>query len=540
MGFYLNLDGSAFEEALLSEIYVDKTELIAVTNSVLRTKNKYMCVSRPRRFGKTMTLEMLEAYYTKGINAAELFKHTKIYKNHDFAKYANKYNVLHLNMANFANKSVDDMIANLNHELLNDFREEYPEAKLYPDDSIAKLIAKIYKLSKMYFIVIIDEWDIIFRKSGIQNNENAQERYLDFLREWLKDNRYIALVYMTGILPIKKYGEHSALNMFTQYSMEDQQELTEFTGFTTEDVKKLCAKYHRSYDTCKMWYDGYRLGYYVNDENGIDNPVKYDIYNPLAVVSAMRTGSFVNYWSKTENYEALQKYIMINADNLKDIIIELIAGNRHKVDTSSFQNDMYTFHSANDILTLLIHLGYLAYDFETQEVFIPNKEIQAEFITSIKNSDGWKNVTDAIQKSDELLNAIWCKNSEIVGKLMEEAHLETSHLQYNDENALSYTISLALYSARKYYTIIREMPAGKGFADLIFIPNKNNLDKPALVVELKWDKTVRTAIDQIKNKQYTKELINFAGNIILVGITYNKDVDKEKRTHSCIIEKINY
>ena len=247
----------------------------------------------------------------------------------------------------------------------------------------------------------------------------------------------------------------------------------------------------------------------------------------------MTLHQFDDYWNQTETYDALRVYIDMNFDGLRDAILRLIAGERQVISTGSFQNDMTTFENADDVMTLLIHLGYLGFDFETKEVFIPNREIMQEFVTATTAKNSWNEIMNSVKHSQELLEATWNKNEEAVAAYIENAHLETSHLTYNDENALSYTISLAYYAARQYYTIVRELPTGKGFADLAFIPRKKHADKPAMLVELKWDKSADAAIRQVKKNCYPEGLEEYKKNMLLVGINY----DKKTRKHVCKIEK---
>jgi len=337
----------------------------------------------------------------------------------------------------------------------------------------------------------------------------------------LKDRDYISLAYMTGILPIKKYGSHSALNMFEEYTMANPEPLTEFVGFTEGEVRILCDKYRMDFEIMGQWYDGYSF------------PEEGSVYNPKSVISAILRRRFDDYWSQTESFEALSAYVGMNYDGLKDIIVKLLAGDRAPVDIRHFSNDMVTFETYNDILTLLIHLGYLGYDFETKTVFIPNKEISDEFVTAVR-AVGWNEIILAVEASDNLLKATWAGDAQAAALAIEQAHNEISVIKYNDENSLSCVISLAYYSARQYYTIHREMPAGKGYADLIFIPRRNHLDKPAMVIELKWDKTAAGAIRQIEDRQYPEAIRGFGDNILLVGVNYNKS----SKQHECEIKRI--
>ena len=335
------------------------------------------------------------------------------------------------------------------------------------------------------------------------------------MRNLIKDKAYIHLAYMTGILPIKKYGTHSALNMFDEFSMLDPGPLASYVGFTEEEVQKLCERYQMDMTEVKSWYDGY----FFEQEPSV--------YSPRSVVNCMRFRKIGNYWNQTETFEALQMYIDMNFDGLRDDVLSMLAGEHVPVNTGSFTNDMTTFRTEDDVLTLLIHLGYLGYDAENRCIFIPNNEVRAEYVNAITVSD-WGEVSKALKNSADTLKAIWQKCPEKVANGIRAAHFETAHIQYNDENALSYTISLALYAARNFYTIQRELPGGKGFADLVFLPRKRFPDKPALVVELKWDKSATGA------EEYCKSLEEYRGNILLVGINY----DKKTREHECEIEEL--
>ena len=376
----------------------------------------------------------------------------------------------------------------------------------------------VYNKTKRQFVVVIDEWDCIFRE--YKTDREAQEKYLDFLRDLLKDKGYLALVYMTGILPIKKYGTHSALNMFDEFSMIDPGPLAEYVGFTEEEVRNLCKTYNMDMQEVKSWYDGYSF------------EKAPSIYSPRSVVSCMRFRKIGNYWNQTETFEALQVYIDMNFEGLKDDILSMIAGESVPVNTGSFVNDMATFRTEDDVLTLLIHLGYLAYDYDNKIVKIPNSEVRTEYVNSVAASD-WGEVSKALKNSADTLNAIWQRRPAQVAEGIRQAHFETSHIQYNDENALSYTISLALYAARNFYTVHREMAGGKGFADLVFIPRRKFQEKPALVVELKWNQSAEGAIAQIGKKEYCASLEEYKGNILLVGVNY----DKKTKEHNCVIEE---
>ncbi len=523
MGFYLNPNNTGFWESVRSKIYVDKTNLIVCTNECINTEEKFICVSRPRRFGKSMALKMLAAYYSCGCDSADLFQGYQIEKHETFKQYLNQYNVIFLNMQQFLIEAADGKVTEyLEQEVLEELHEEYHEILKGRQLGLAAAFRKIYAKTNAQFIFLIDEWDCVMRER--QESEALQKQYLDFLRNLLKDQPFVALAYMTGILPVKKYGQHSALNMFWEYSMTDQDIFEEFTGFTDKEVKVLCEQYHMDYTEVSNWYDGYKFRHFQH------------IYNPRSVVAAMKSRFFSNYWTSTETYEALKIYIDMDFDGLRSDIVQMLGGGHIAINTLSFQNDMRNFSTKDDVLTLLIHLGYLGYDIEKKEAFIPNKEIIGEFENAISVGN-WKEVMCVLKASEKLLeNTLLC-DEKSVAEGLDKAHTEVaSILAYNDENALSAAIGLAYYSARKEYKLIRELPAGRGFADVVFLPLPS-VKKPALVVELKFNKSAKAAIQQIKDRQYTQALEGYTGEILLVGINYNKE--STNKPHSCVIEKFN-
>lgn len=354
-------------------------------------------------------------------------------------------------------------------------------------------------------MIIIDEWDAVFRDE--RANQKEQERYIDLLRGILKGDRakdFLALVYITGILPIKKYNSESALNNFYEYTMLEPAQLAPYIGFTLDEVKKLCDEYHMDYEKALEWYDGY----YVGNE--------HHVCGPNSIVRAMDSGKFANYWSRTVAFESLKGYITMNFDGLKDAVVMMLGDQRVRVKTRRYQNDMTSFQTKDDVLTLLIHLGYLAYDEEKGEAYLPNKEVREYFEDTIEFT-GWDELIQTIERSEHLLQATMAMDADAVAAEIDNCHANnTSVLKYHDENSLACCITLAYYAARKDYHIVREIPTGYGFADMVFVP-KRNVNKPALVVELKWKQDAETAINQIKNKQYGNALADYAGEVLLVG-----------------------
>ncbi len=530
MGKYLNPGNLGFQSALNSQIYVDKTGLIEKMNHLIGTEQRWVCFSRARRFGKTMAEKMLAAYYDRSCDSRQQFQGLAIEKSETFKKHLNQYDVIFIDMQGMRERALNEqrhgmntsIIEYLQREVIAELREAFEDAVKENEISLPNAMADVFQKTGRQFIVLIDEWDCLFRAD--KENRTLQEEYLGFLRAMFKDaqsERFILLAYMTGILPIKKYGTQSALNNFNEYTMVAPEELGEYVGFTEEEVKNLCSEYSVDFEEMKHWYDGYCF-------EGVGH-----VYNPRSVVRSIQSKWFDNYWTSTETYESLKKYIEMNYEGLKDSIVYLLGGNRCKVVARRFQNDMVSIKSRDDILTLLVHLGYLAYDRRRQEAFIPNMEVADEFQIAVEG-EYWKEITTALEKSEELLEATWEMDEEAVAAYIDAVHMDsTSILNYNNENSLSCVLSLAYYSARKDYTIEREKAGGKGFADLVFLPRRES-DKPAMVIELKWNQSAKGAISQIKEKQYIKGLKDYEGGVLLVGINY----DKESKKHSCQIETL--
>ena len=527
MGRFVNPGNEAFRVVLNSEIYIDKTGLIEYTNKVMNTTQAFICNSRPRRFGKSITADMLTAYYSRACDSEKLFEGLEISRKNDFKKHLNKYDVIHLDVqwCMMDAGSPETTVAYMNEHLISELQEIYPDIVLDNDEKVYGALSRINAATGKKFVVIIDEWDVLIRDEAL--NQKVQDEYIGFLRGLFKGSeptKYIQLAYLTGILPIKKIGTQSALNNFSEFTMLDASVLAPYIGFTEAEVRDLCAKYNEDYAKVKQWYDGYMLE-------------EYQIYNPKAVVSLMLRGKYKSYWSDTGTYEVVVPLINMDFDGLKTAIIEMIAGTAVEVDVSSFQNDTISFANRDDVLTYLIHLGYLGYDEKNQTAFIPNEEIRQELMKAVKRKK-WNEWMSFQQESEALLEATLNLEADQLAKQIEKIHTEyVSMIQYNDENSLSSVLTIGYLSAMKYYfKPIRELPSGRGFADFVFIPKPEYTgDYPALVVELKWNKDARTAIQQIKEKKYPDTVRQYTGKMLLVGINY----DKKTKEHSCIIEKVD-
>ncbi len=519
MGTYINIGNAGFQSARNGE-YVDKSGLIAVVNETLYSKRRFGCVTRCRRFGKLMAAEMLCAYYDQSCDSRGLFTDLEIADAPSFEKHLNKYPVIYLDMSDFVTRFKDDIIVKqIDNRLKADIQKVYPDVPLMDDDDLMDLLVRIVEAKGQQFFFIIDEWDAICRE--FKAGTKAMDEYVDWLRRLFKGGRssdVFAGAYMTGILPIKKYKTESALNNFLEYSMVEPRKMAQFFGFTKEEVKSLAQKYDMDYSELEKWYDGYQIG----DE--------LSMFNPNSVMQAVDVGRCSSFWAATGAFDAVAHYIQMNYEGLKDDIIQMLAGGRCKVNPTKFQNDMSIIRSKDDALTVLIHLGYLSYSWQKSECYIPNKEVAGEMINAIEENK-WMEVVKSLEASEQLLQATLDGDEEAVARGVEAAHDEhTSILSYNNENSLACVLSLAYYYARNDYVIHRELATGKGFADIVLIPRKN-VDSPAIVLELKVNKDADTAIDQILRKQYPAKVAQYTGNLLLVGINYDRDT----KQHTCRI-----
>ena len=525
MGIFVNPDNSAFQVALNSEIYVDKTGLLEYTNKVMNTLQGYICNSRPRRFGKSITADMLTAYYSKGCDSEKMFSGYEISRCPDFKKHLNQYDVIHLDIQWCMEPAggPEKIVSYITDKTLEELRLYYQNQLSAEINSLPEALSKICNVTGRKFVIIIDEWDVLIRDAAA--NEKALNDYINFLRGMFKGTeptKYIQLAYLTGILPVKKEKTQSALNNFDEFTMLSASNLAPYIGFTEDEVEKLSKEYHQDFDKVKRWYDGYLLK-------------DYQIYNPRAVVGVMLKGEFKSYWSETASYEAVTPLINMNYDGLKTAIIEMLSGANVKVDTATFKNDTVNIHSKDDVLTYMIHLGYLGYDQYTKTAFIPNEEIRQELTVAVE-SRSWNEMLMFQQESERLLDATLDMDGVMVGTQIEKIHNEyISVIQYHNENSLSSVLTIAYLSAMQYYfKPIRELPTGRGFADFVYIPKPEyKADYPALIVELKWNQNAQTAMQQIKNKKYPTAIENYTGDILLVGISY----DKNCKEHQCLIEK---
>lgn len=521
MGNFIDKGNDGFA-SVRNTNFVDKSMLIEEVNSVMLTENRYMCVTRARRFGKSVAVKMLNAYYDRSCESRSLFEGLEISKQADFEKNLNRFPVLYLDMTDFVTKYGDDehLIDRIKHDICEELLSMYNNVAMNTNDDLMDLLINIVNQTGEKFVCLIDEWDALCR----EGYEALMDEYVDFLRRLFKGSKteYVfACVYMTGILPIKRYNTQSALNNFEEYTMLSPAQLAPYFGFTEKEVVGLCYDASMDVRQMKLWYDGYELG------------SEKAIYNPFAVMRALKRKSFASYWASTNTFESLIQYITMNFDGLKDDVVSLLNDIPVKVNSLRFSNDMHKIDCKDDVLTLLCHLGYLSYNTETKCANIPNYEVRQEFETAIADS-GWSEVNDALKQSDYLLSCVLNGDADIVASCVDKVHEQnTSLLQYNDENSLACVLSLAFYTARSRYSIVRELPTGRGFADIVLVPHKN-IDLPAIVLELKFNQDADTAIRQIQQKNYGDALKSYFGDIVLVGINY----DRSTKKHSCVIENM--
>ncbi len=523
MGIYLNPNAEAFKMDKNTDIYVDKSLVLTELNKLLGTRQNFVCMSRARRFGKSMAGNLISAYYSKGCDTKEIFSKMKIGDVPGYEENLNKFNVIKLDLNGWYNNTPDRKLLfdDINESLREEFEQQFSNVRFKPTDNLARCILRVYGQTNQKFVFIIDEYDVLVREKV---SNDLFQKYLDFLNGLFKDATLrpaIALAYITGILPIVRDKVQSKLNEFTEYSMVDAQQFAGLIGFTREEVDDLCNTHGIDREECARWYDGYKLSESVG------------VFNPLSVVNAVRRKEFGSYWSATSTFEVLKDYISMNFDGIREDIISMMSGTPVPVKVKDFRNKLDDITNKDNVFTYLIHLGYLSYDRKTKTCKIPNEEVREEWVSAIDYDDNYVKVIEIVNTSRKLLDDTINGNEEAVAKALDAAHTEvTSNLTYNDEHCFQSAICLAYFYANTRYTLVKELPTGKGYADLALIPYLPNI--PAMVIELKHNKSPETALQQIKDKKYDDVLKHYCGNLLFVGINY----DEKTKKHECKIEKL--
>lgn len=519
MAIYLNINKPLenYKNLYRSKYFVDKSLIIENLSEVIKTTDKYVCITRPRRFGKSSVVDMIGAYYSKASDSKEIFDKLKISKSKDYEEHLNKYNVISISFNKIPEmgKSYDDYINMIKKSLINDIKEIYPYIEIEKYFTIADMLYD----TKEKFIFIFDEWDYIFNNNLFQENQND---FLEFLRNLLKDQPYVALAYMTGVLPIKKYSSGSALNMFDEFTFLKDRTFDEYFGFTEKEVIELCNKNKDiSFKELESWYNGYLTAKGTK------------VYNPRSVVKALQNTYCESYWTNTGAMDEVAEYLKYNVLEIRDDVIDMVSGGEIDITIDEeFRAGQGAPRTKEEIYSAMIVLGFLSY--YDGYLKIPNRELMKEFEKALKD-ESFGYVAKIIENSRAMLKATISEDTEIVVKVIHDIHnSEIPIFQYNDENSLSCVVTLAYLSARDTYRVEREEKSGKGFADFTFHPRRKN-DVP-FIVELKKDDTPESAIGQIRKKEYVEKFRkeNEGKKVLAVAICY----DSKEKEHKCKIEEL--
>lgn len=513
--YYLNTSAPyiQFQKAINSEFYVDKSRMIEKISARIMTGNQYICVTRPRRFGKTMNANMLGAYYTKGAKSEKLFSRLAISRNPSYQKHINRHNVIYIDFSRMPDfcGSYREYIQNIVENLKDDLKKAYPEL----NGTVYRSIGQMLCATDDSFIFILDEWDSIFYRNFTTDEDG--DSFLQFLKGLLKDQPYVELAYMTGILPVAKYSSGSELNMFVEFNAMNDVFLEDYFGMSGDEVEALCRKQNKiSYEELKYWYDGYYLS------NG------RSLFNPRSVSCALELGICRNYWTETGPMNEIADCIEHNVDEVRGDIVRMVSGIPAEAELSGYSAAERQLNTRDEILSAMVVYGFLSY--HDGKLQIPNHELMEKY-QKVLSRDSMGDVKKIVDDSREMLEATLNGNRRRVAEMLEAVHDRgIPFLNYHDENSLSCVITLCYLYARKDFWIKREEKSGKGYCDYLFYPKKGG--KPAIILELKADDSAENAIMQIKRKNYLQKAEGCA-EILLVGIAYSK---KEK-THRCIIEK---
>lgn len=519
MPYFLNnkFGNNEFQLMANDKYFVDKTFLINEINKLIGIKDRFVCITRPRRFGKTINAMMLACYYSKGADFKQLFDNMKISKSPSYLEHLNTHNVIYITFnANASNaETYKEYIDFYKDRLIRDIKEIYPDIMI--DDPIDLIFKNIFEITKQGFVFIIDEWDYIFNNNLF--SEDDRKNFLEFLRDLLKDKPYVELAYMTGVLPIAKYSSGSAINMFVEFNIMNDCQFDEYFGFTQEEVEILCNKQNKiSMSELKDWYNGYRT---CNN---------FQIYNPRSVALALNQGVCQSYWTNTGPMDEIIYYINNDVDEVKNDIVQMTSGIPAEITLKGYGAEQINLNNRNQILSAMTVYGFLSYYDET--LCIPNKELRMKFADALEDKSMGE-ISRLVMQSNEMLKATIRRDIETMRKIIQEAHdINIPIIKYNDENSLACIIMLVYLNARTKYKIVREMPSGIGFADFIFYPNDKS--KPAFIIELKKDSTPDEALKQIREKRYALSLKDYTGQKLAVGISY----DSKLKNHKVKIEDI--
>ncbi len=532
MGMFLNsqISYKAYKAAIKDPYFVDKSELIGELIPLLGRRNRYVCITRPRRFGKTVMANMIGAFFEK-TQDKNLFDGLAVSRNKMYTQYLNKYDVVYIDFSRGPElcTSYQAYITRIIDGLKKDFRDEFPEVEADNAKAIWDILQEINEKTNKTFIFVMDEWDAVFHMHFVK--EEDRKEYLLFLKYLLKDQPYVEFAYMTGVLPITKYSSGSELNMFTEYNMVEAEKFGSYFGFCDEEVDRLYQIYQELTETprfsredLRLWYDGYYTA------------VGKRLYNPRSIVLALTDNQLRNYWTSSGPYDEIFYYIRNNVEAVRDDLVLMAAGERVTADIGQYAANSMEIGSREQIYSAMVVYGLLTY--ADGKVFIPNKELMTQFNEMLLSKDSLGYVYQLARKSEQMLQATLSGNTKVMEEILQFAHdSEAPILSYNNETELSAVVNLCYLAARNRYRVEREEKAGKGYVDFIFYPERRDGD--CLILELKVDNTPEDAIKQIKDKKYALrfqgklgEAQKYTGRILAVGIGYSRKTKK----HCCKVE----
>ena len=528
-------------------VFVDKTQFIDEVIGRFNTTRKFLAVTRPRRFGKTITAHMLSAFFSKGCDSKEMFKGLKISESQNYQDHLNKYDVIYWDMNSIRDnfmayiddsslhiEGIDDIVDYMQYVTLHELKKHEQFNEIINSDSLIgkKSLKQAIAVTKNKFVLIMDEWDLIYRE--YREDTVLQKKFIDLLRSLFKSDDGQAcfhLAYLTGILPIKKYNSQSALNNFKEYNMLSPEPYEKYFGFTEDEITEIVKSPYCSltHEDLKTWYEGYKLN-------------KVDIYNPNSVASAVSDKKCKSYWSGTSSNKEVVRLINMNFDGIKNDILNLIAGAKIMFDYETFQNDMVSIENKDQLFSLLVCLGYLGCEEKgdgstCRLAYVPNREIRSA-LSSIVRKQSWYTSSSIIERSETLFGAIASMDAERTAKIVQEIHNSpnVSLLRYNSEEALVFCVIAGLMWRTEYdYESYRELQSGKGAIDLVYVPRWSD-DLPIMLIEFKRDASAEEALEQIKAKDYPSRYCESecTNDILMIGLSYNS----KTKEHQCVIEKL--
>lgn len=534
MGIYLNgmQPYTLYKEAVTSPYFVDKTAILAEIIPLIGKSTKYICITRPRRFGKTVMANLIAAFLSKGKTSDDLFSHLFIGKNQEDMQFLNSCNVIYISFNELPRECISyhQYIKRIENRLITDLYKAYPHIKVDPEEAVWDLLSDIYAENVEQFVFVLDEWDFIFHRDFV--TENGKKDFINFLSNLLKDKPYVSLAYMTGILPIAKYSSGSELNMFTEFTMAKSPAFGDYFGFTEKEVDDLYDRYKRncpapsvSREGLKNWYDGYQTA------------AGEQVYNPRSVVQALSFNNLANYWTSSGPYDEIFYYIRNNVADVRDDLALMAAGEAVPAKVEEYAATSMNLQTRDEIFSAMVVYGFLSY--QDGMVRIPNKELMDRFSTVLLKEESLGYVNRLARQSERMLAATLSGDVDTMAEILSFTHdSEVPLMNYNSEAELSAVVNLAYLSARDIYDIQREDKSGIGYVDFIFYP-KYRRDADCIILELKIDQSPEAAISQIREKRYDMRLKGklgeqprFTGRILAVGISY----DKKSKKHACKVQ----